>query len=303
MPSLKQYSHEVMACIQANIPSLGPSSKLREACEYALMNGGKRLRPALVLMVARALCPNADATHAALAIEYFHTASLVADDLPCMDDDDIRRCKPSTHKVYGETMALLASYALISAGYTGYVKNAQLLRASSLPFSSRADQICILAVENASFNTGLSGATGGQFQDIFPERLDLATIQDIIHKKTTSLFEIAFVSGWLYGGGNPLQLPEVKKAASHFGMAFQIADDIADAPEDISKGRQVNIVPVVGMKKAQEILESEITAYETSVKHLFDKSEELLSLVFEFPTFSQEDSKKTARSSHELSPR
>jgi geranylgeranyl diphosphate synthase, type II len=277
--SLKEYSQDIVAKIQANISLLGPPSKLREACEYALMNGGKRLRPALVLMVAKALSPQADVTHAALAIEYFHTASLVADDLPCMDDDDLRRSKPSTHKVYGETMALLASYALIAAGYAGYAKNAQTLKDSTLPHATHCDQICTLAVENASHNTGLLGATGGQFLDIFPENLSLPAIQDIIHKKTTSLFEIAFVSGWLYGGGDPLRLSEVKKTASHFGLAFQIADDLDDASSDASKGRQVNIASIIGTEAAQAMLRDEVQAYEKGIKGLFPQGDELLNLL------------------------
>src|SRR5689334_6324109 len=98
---LQYYQQRVEEKIREQLPSLGGSGELRAACEYALLNGGKRFRPALVYMVANALGKGQDISAAALAIEYFHTASLVADDLPCMDNDDERRNRPSVHKVYG----------------------------------------------------------------------------------------------------------------------------------------------------------------------------------------------------------
>jgi geranylgeranyl diphosphate synthase type II len=111
---LQGYQKLIVSKIEENLPAFGPKSKLRDACEYALMNGGKRLRPAIVFMTAEALGFEVDVTQAALSIEYFHTASLVADDLPCMDDDDERRSKPSVHKAFGESEAILVSYALIA---------------------------------------------------------------------------------------------------------------------------------------------------------------------------------------------
>ena len=146
-----------------NIHLLGPKNEVRDACEYALLNGGKRFRPALVLMIAKALGHGVDVIPAAIGIEYFHTASLIADDLPCMDNDDERRHKPATHRVYGEAVALLATYALIAAGYSCLAQNAHLIKNSHHPFASQSDRICVLALENATINTGLLGATGGQF--------------------------------------------------------------------------------------------------------------------------------------------
>ncbi len=164
------YRKRIEAQIKDSILTLGNKTHLRDACEYALLNGGRRFRPVLVMMVADAIGKKADVSQAALAIEFFHTASLVADDLPCMDDDDERRQKPSLHKVYGETIALLVSYALIAAGYECLAKNAQALRQSNASFSHNSDRICTLALENATYNTGLQGATGGQFLDVFSPR-------------------------------------------------------------------------------------------------------------------------------------
>src|SRR5262245_22928471 len=123
---MEQYKKVVESAIRQNIPKLGPKNPLRDACEYALLNEGRRFRPSLVLMIAEALGKGGDATQAALAIEYFHTASLVVDDLPSMDNDDERRSKPTVHKLYGEAAALLVSYALIAAGYGCIAENAKL---------------------------------------------------------------------------------------------------------------------------------------------------------------------------------
>jgi geranylgeranyl diphosphate synthase type II len=280
--TLAYYQAFVRDKIEENMTVFGPKTKLRDACEYALTNGGKRLRPAITLMVSKALGYGADAVPAALAVEYFHTASLVVDDLPCMDDDDERRCKPSVHKLFGESTALLVSYALIAAGYKCIANNALMLKHSSLPHASYGDQIGILVLENASHNTGLQGATGGQFLDIFPPDLSLPTLRDVIHKKTVSLFEISFVSGWLFGGGSPEMLETVKRAASYFGTAFQIADDIADQAQDKENERIVNVATVFGPEVAERLLKEEIDGYEQAMKKLNLNESNLLGLIKNF---------------------
>lgn len=243
------------------MPSFGPPSQLREACLYALSSGGKRYRPVIVLMVAKALGFGADCRFAALCIELFHTASLVVDDLPAMDDDDFRRSKPSVHKKFGVGVALLVSYALISAGYACIEKNSSGLAMSPQPFADRAQTIGMLALESATFNTGLNGATGGQFLDVLPPDLSKETVLEIFHKKTTSLFEIAFVFGWLFGGGDPLLLPKIKKAASHFGLAFQLADDLGDREQDVKNGRAINYANLFGETEAANLLHQELNAF------------------------------------------
>lgn len=265
---LKSYQQKIIHSIQKDIETHGSKTQLRDACEYALMNGGKRLRPAVVLLVADAIGLGSDVMPAALSIEYFHTASLVADDLPCMDDDDERRNKPSVHKKYGETLAMLVSYALIAAGYGCLAQNAQNLKNSRLPFAAKSDHLCVLALENATYNTGLMGATGGQFMDIFPPDLTLSAMREIMHKKTVSLFEIAFVSGWLFGGGDPAAVPLVKQAASHFGTAFQIADDIDDMAQDALHQCQVNFACRFGKEEASNAIAQEIRQYHKTMQEL-----------------------------------
>ena len=150
---LEPYQQLIEEKLREQIEGLGTKNALRDACEYALLNGGKRFRPALVLMIAKSLGNHCDVFQAALGIEFFHTASLIADDLPCMDDDDERRNKPTVHRIYGESAALLATYALIAAGYGCIAKNGEVIKQSSHPFAHQSDYLCLRALENASYNT------------------------------------------------------------------------------------------------------------------------------------------------------
>lgn len=275
---LSLYRQPIEDKLKQSLSHFGQNSVLKEACEYALLNGGKRFRPALVIMIAKSLGREFDASSAALAVEYFHTASLVADDLPCMDNDDMRRDKPSVHKVYGEATALLVSYALISAGYGCLSENSLSLSTKYPHFAHQSAEICVLALENATYNTGILGATGGQFLDIYPPELSLEVLREVVQKKTVSLFELAFVLGWLYGGGATDKLPIVKQAAAHFGMAFQIADDFDDLNQDAKNGRLVNFAAVLGMEKALALFHEELSGYESSLKLLEIKTAELKQL-------------------------
>ncbi|MEM1282939.1 MAG: polyprenyl synthetase family protein [Chlamydiota bacterium] len=265
---LKSYQKKIDQVLAEEVSSFGPDSPAKKGCEYSLLNGGKRFRPIITLMVADALNLGADVMQAALATEYFHTASLVADDLPCMDDDDERRQKPSLHKIYGEALSLLVTYALIAEGYSNYTKNAASLKTANLAHSPLSDRICTLTIETATYNTGLNGATGGQLLDIMPPDLSLETVKQVIHKKTSSLFEIAFVSGWLFGGGQIRKLDLVKDAAAHYGLAFQIADDIGDQEQDLKNGRKINVANLFGIEAATKMIESEVAAYKETVSKL-----------------------------------
>lgn len=273
---LKPYQAEIERHLNDAIPLIGPPSQVRDACAYSLLNGGKRFRPALVLMIAKALGnPGWKASYSALAIEFFHTASLIADDLPCMDNDDLRRDKPTTHRQFSESTALLATYALIAAGYDFIRLNVEAIRNIA---GSLADRIGIMASENASYNTGLYGATGGQYLDINPPDASLKTIQEIIAKKTTAFFEIAFVFGWIFGGGALEQLEAVKKASHHFGNAFQIADDIEDVDQDRRSNKFVNLALATSVEEAKKAVVHELQACKELLKQLKFKSDELNAL-------------------------
>ncbi|MDP1836448.1 MAG: polyprenyl synthetase family protein [Chlamydiales bacterium] len=262
---------KLQTCVDAKVESylagLGDTTDLGKATAHALV-GGKRFRPALVLLIADALGRGADPTPAALAIEFFHTASLVADDLPCMDNDDERRGKPSVHVLYGEAVALLVTYALIAEGYRCLTQRGPLV----------SDRACLVAIENVTRNTGLQGATGGQFIDLFPPDVSPQTLQEVIHKKTVSLFEIAFVLGWIYGGGDVDSLEKVQQAAWHYGMAFQIADDFEDEAQDAAHGCQVNLALSLGREVAHTRFMEEIEAFRKTLQDLAIASEPMLAL-------------------------
>lgn len=265
---LNSYKEIIELKLRESVDFLGPKSEVRDACEYALLNGGKRFRPILVFMIADALGYGVDVTPAALGIEYFHTASLIADDLPCMDNDDERRDVPTVHRKFGESIALLATYALISSGYACLAQNGVMIQSSGHPFSSLSDRLSILAIENVSFNTGLNGATGGQFMDLLPSQLSLEFIKEMIHKKTGCLFEISFVLGWLFGGGDPSKVERVKKASAHFGLAFQIADDIEDREQDRINHRAINIANAFGLEQSLIMFHEEIDHFYQIIKEL-----------------------------------
>lgn len=276
---LAPYKHLIEQKLCESVEQLGSKNPLRDACEYALLNGGKRFRPALVFMIAKALGHGVDVSQAAMGIEFFHTASLIADDLPCMDNDDERRNKPTTHRIYGESVALLATYVLISAGYACLAKNAETLKHSAHPLAHQSDHLCVLALENATYNTGLCGATGGQYLDLVPPNLSLSLVREVIQKKTVTLFEISFVFGWLFGGGNLAQLDLVKKSASHFGMAFQIADDLDDMAQDLAHQHSLNIANILGKEQAMQMFHEEIQQFNQTLEDLKLTRSDLQTLV------------------------
>lgn len=251
--AIELYRTSIEAALRRSIEEMGEKSALRDACEYALLNEGKRLRPILVLMIADAIGLGAHVEPAALSVEFFHTASLIADDLPCMDNEDFRRERPSLHKVFGESIAILTSYALIAEGYGGIAKNSQNCPSSSL--------ICLEAARRCA---GIHGATNGQVLDLFPPDTRLETIQKIIYQKTVTLFEISFIFGWIFGGGHPEKLEEVKRCAYHLGMAFQIADDLID----LFKKDRINIALALGKETAVHLFDEEMDGFVSSSKKL-----------------------------------
>jgi len=245
----------VEEALKNSLFDFGDDHRLKQACQYALLSGGKRLRPILVLLIAEALGKGTVPMDAAVAIEFFHTASLIADDLPCMDNEKWRRGKLALHHAYGETIALLASYGLITAAF-------EKIHAASAGLSA---DICALAVKEAAVAAGLKGATSGQYYDLFPPESSLEQLQRLHHLKTGTLFETAFVFGHLFGGGDVADLDEVRKCARHFGSAFQIADDLSDEEEDT---KEKNMVLFLGKEKALVLFEEQLKLYESSLEKL-----------------------------------
>ena len=272
---LEAYREAFEVRLKNYIPLIGEKNRLRDACEYTLLSSGKRIRPIIVLLLAEGLGLKRDVYLPALCVEFFHTASLIVDDLPCMDDEDKRRNRLTLHKAFGETIALLTSYALITEGF-------HLIYQSAHEFSKvskNANEVGMIALKCASKAAGFSGATGGQFFDIFYREEKMDEFQEIIKKKTGTLFEVAFVFGFLFGGGKLSCLNEVKKGAYHFGTAFQIADDINDLEQDRRKKNSLNLAFVLGLEAVVSLFEKEIKAFEVQMKKagIFTLEFELLS--------------------------
>lgn len=254
--------------IAKSILCFGEKTKLREACEYALKSGGKRYRPLLVLLVAEALGSGLDVLPAALSVEFFHTASLIADDLPCMDNEEERRGLTTVHKIYGEPIALLASYSLICAAFEKIHENTMKMKEGDFPFCKSAETVGIIALEQATRSAGILGATGGQFYDLFPPHPTLEVIRQVIYKKTVTLFEVSFMFGWLFGGGDLDRLDRVKACAYHFGMAFQIADDLGDVAQDDRNERDINLAKHIGKERAFLVFEEELKLFKNTLMEL-----------------------------------
>ena len=196
-----------------------PQQKLFSAMRYSLLAGGKRLRPVMVMDFCR-MCGGdwKKAIPFAAAIEMIHTYSLIHDDLPCMDNDDFRRGKPTNHKVYGDAMAVLAGDALLTAAF-GMLAKAD--------FSAETR---IKAVEVLSTCSGEIGMVGGQVLDIQSEERTCTSdeVIDIQIRKTGALIRAACILGVLAGGGDDAQIAAAAKFATNIGLAFQIRDDMLD---------------------------------------------------------------------------
>lgn len=260
------YKSRIEIELRRYIDQMGEKGPLRDACGYALTSGGKRLRPFLVLIIAEAI-GSCDVMPAALSVEFFHTASLIADDLPCMDNDALRRGIPTLHKAFNESTAVLSSYTLIAAGYGGIYENAKKMREYP-QFAESAEKRALECLEAATRCAGIRGATQGQFLDLFPPNANIETLREIIYKKTVTLFEISFLFGWLFGGGDLSQIPRIQACAYHLGMAFQIGDDLEDDVQDASQDRGINISTALGKEKAISCFQEEIALFVKTLKEI-----------------------------------
>jgi geranylgeranyl diphosphate synthase, type II len=213
------------ALVQKVAESDGPASRLFEAMRYSLLAGGKRLRPVLALAACEAVGGNIDAALGfACAIEMIHTYSLVHDDLPCMDDDDLRRGRPTNHKVYGEAMATLAGDGLLTDAFK------VLARSAFSPSHKVAPAVALETIAELAEAAGSDGMVGGQVIDLLGEGrpMELRELEYLHSKKTGALFVASVCGGARMGGANPSQLKALREYAQALGLAFQVVDDLLD---------------------------------------------------------------------------
>ncbi|MFN8011147.1 MAG: farnesyl diphosphate synthase [Holophagaceae bacterium] len=209
----------------------GEAARLAEAMRYSLSAGGKRVRPVLCMLAAECVGGEAEAAlPAAVALELVHTYSLVHDDLPAMDDDDLRRGKPTCHIAFGEAHAILAGDGLLTEAF------GILAGDGAAPAEWRLRAVTVLAEA-----AGWRGMVGGQALDLEGEALtregrgyDLARLQAIHRLKTGALLRASLELGGILGGGTEAQIARLREAGAALGLAFQIQDDILDATSDAS---------------------------------------------------------------------
>ncbi len=200
-----------------------PPSSIHRAVRYSVFAGGKRLRPILCLETARIF--DADVTpalHPACAMEFIHTYSLIHDDLPALDNDDLRRGKPTCHKQFGEATAILAGDALLTLAF------------ETLGAAPVAPQRCVAMVSEVASSAGtVRGMVGGQMADLEAEGKEVApAMLEYIHRsKTAALIRASVVSGALCTGAGDADVARLRRFGEHIGWAFQVVDDILDVEE------------------------------------------------------------------------
>lgn len=231
MFNLKSYLNkkvkQVNGVLQDILQESSNSSRILKAMKYALMAGGKRIRPVLCIAAAEAVgneSPNV--LKAACALEVVHTYSLIHDDLPAMDDDDLRRGKPTCHIAFDEATAILAGDALLTLAF-------QIL--SSIECKTRIDMVRLLRIiHTISSAAGYKGMIEGQMRDLSSEnsRLDIEDLSTMHALKTGALIEASVNTGILLGGGSEKQIQQLGIYATNIGLAFQVTDDILNVEGD-----------------------------------------------------------------------
>ncbi|QXD22951.1 polyprenyl synthetase family protein [Opitutia bacterium ISCC 51] len=222
--TLKSYQGRIEDGIKQWVPSSETAPPhLHEAMLYSLEAGGKRLRPVLILAVAELFEVELDPLPAAIAIECIHTYSLIHDDLPSIDNSDLRRGKPTCHKQFDEPTALLAGDALLTIAF-------EILSRAYQKHPVLANQL-VLELSTAS---GSQKLIGGQMEDILGENSDYSKEQlDYIHlNKTAALIAVAMTMGAHLGQASEEELKNIRTIGTEVGLAFQITDDILDATSD-----------------------------------------------------------------------
>lgn len=238
--NVNQYVDKYLSTIL--LPEVEAIAELRNSMLYSATNGGKRFRPVLSLLIGELFgCENARILPFAAAVELIHTYSLIHDDLPCMDNDDMRRGKPTNHKVFGEDFALLAGDALLTEAFLLIAENygeTQFLVASLSRLLSHA--------------AGIRGMVGGQAIDLraTQRKFDKEALTHLHLLKTGALIRVAVEGAAVIAGARPTEVESLRKFGEGLGLAFQVADDILDFGEKDQDQRSfTGILGLEGTKK------------------------------------------------------
>ena len=263
----------------------GFARTMAEAMNYSMCAGGKRLRPILLLETFRMFGEDEQLAEPFMAgIEMIHTHSLIHDDLPALDNDDYRRGRLTTHKVYGEAMGVLSGVSLLNYAYETMLKTFEM--------TSDADRV-IRALKIMSEKTGIHGMLGGQSVDVENDGKEISRemLDYIYAHKTSALIEASMMAGAVLGGADEEQTSLIEKAASAIGMAFQIQDDILDVTSTSQelgkpvhsdeKNHKVTYVTLFGVEKASEQVLQFSEQAQSILENLSNKNKFLTALIME----------------------
>lgn len=274
--SLNSYLEEKITLLEEHLsPALerdGVPVKLYDSMSYSLMAGGKRLRPILVLAVLESLeQPPERGIPYAVALEMIHTYSLIHDDLPAMDNDDLRRGKPTNHKVYGEATAILAGDALLTRAF-GYIAEAYIQHSHVKP------ETIVKLIAEVGKRAGAPGMVGGQMADIEGEGKPLVLNElEYIHlHKTGDLLIAALRGGGYLAEANQAQLDALTRYGTCIGLAFQIQDDILNVEGNVellgkavgsdANRRKATYPSLLGVEESKERLAALIAEAKTALR-------------------------------------
>jgi len=286
LSALYQTDKNIRKVLQNILDEQNNVFRVQQASISAVMNGGKRLRPFLVMETAKLFDINDPRIlRIASAIECVHCYSLVHDDLPSMDNDDMRRGQPTLHKKYDEATAILAGDGLLTLAF-------EILADEKTHKDS--DVRAKLCLELAK-SSGLNGMVGGQMYDLQAELsndlLNMQEIKNIQNLKTGKLIQCAVKIGAIVGGANPKQMQCLENYASNIGLAFQVSDDLLDAlGDEILMGKSVRkddvknkatFVSLLGADKAQELARDLIKSAKSELE-MFDEKNQTLKQLADF---------------------
>jgi geranylgeranyl diphosphate synthase type II len=261
-------------------PETAPPESIHKAMRYSLFAGGKRIRPILCIAAAQAVSDSpAGIESAAAALELIHTYSLIHDDLPALDNDDLRRGRPTCHKVFGEAIAILAGDALLTLAF-------QVLAQLDCEPRRKTHLIEELAVASGT----VDGMIGGQVNDLEGEgqHPTAALLEAIHHAKTGALLRASLRMGAIYAGANDDQLQALSCYGEHIGLAFQIVDDVLDVEQPSealgktagkdAQQQKITFPAVYGLERSRAMAEQERIAAHLALRAFDDRAERLREL-------------------------
>ena len=260
---LKNRTKEIEAVLKSFLPEeKGFAKTMAQAMNYSMLAGGKRLRPMLILETCRMFGGREELAYPFMAaMEMIHTHSLVHDDLPALDNDDYRRGRLTTHKVYGEAMGVLSGVSLLNYAYE------VMFTAFDKAKNTGEQAKVIQALKVMAHKTGIYGMLGGQSVDVENDGKPVTKemLDYIYENKTSALIEGSMMTGAILGGASQEEVNAVEKAARNIGLAFQIQDDILDVTSDIQtlgkpigsdeKNHKTTYVTIRGLAQAEKDVE------------------------------------------------